>query len=95
MADRRGDVTHRGDNGSPAMRTLDVIAAVLVIIGGLNWGLWGFFEFDLVAEIFGGATTVAARIIYSLVGLAALYELFAVRGMQRRWAVRRAPATSP
>lgn len=53
-------------------------AAVLTAIGGINWGLVGIFEFDLVAWIFGeefGTTNAATRIIYILVGLAALYVL--------------------
>ncbi len=54
------------------MNILDWIAVILVIIGGLNWGLVGFFEYDLVAQIFGDMTT-ASKIIYDLVGLAALY----------------------
>ncbi|MFA5878186.1 MAG: DUF378 domain-containing protein [Candidatus Staskawiczbacteria bacterium] len=53
-------------------KLFDAIAFVLVIIGGLNWGLIGILNIDLVAEIFGGLTT-ASQIIYTLVGLAALY----------------------
>jgi len=52
--------------------TLDLIALILVIIGGLNWGLIGLFDYDLVAAIFGTMTT-ASRTVYSLVGIAALY----------------------
>ena len=53
------------------------IAYVLLVIGGLNWGLIGFFNYDIVAAIFGGDMMAAgARIIYALVGLAALYYLF-------------------
>ncbi len=44
----------------------------LVIIGALNWGLIGFFNYDLVAAIFGGSFTAGARIVYALVGLAGL-----------------------
>lgn len=51
------------------------IAVILVIIGGLNWGLIGFFKFDLVAAIFGNMSFLS-RIIYDLVGLSALYMLF-------------------
>lgn len=58
------------------MGTLDWIVFILVIIGGLNWGLVGFFEYDLVASLFGGMDSMVARIIYSLVGLSALYMLF-------------------
>ena len=46
------------------MKILDVIVAVLLVIGGLNWGLVGFFQFDLVATIFGGQGAVLSRIIY-------------------------------
>jgi len=51
---------------------LDIIALVLVIVGGLNWGLVGLFDFDLVAQLFGAAP-IAAKIVYDLVGLAAVY----------------------
>ncbi|MGI6679300.1 MAG: DUF378 domain-containing protein [Dehalobacterium sp.] len=57
------------------MYFLDKIALILVIIGALNWGLIGLFNFDLVASIFGGQSTVLSRIIYSLVGLAGLYSI--------------------
>lgn len=67
------------------MRTLDIITGVLLVIGGLNWGLVGFFEFDLVAAIFGGQGAVLSRIIYALVGLSALYDLFAIKSIQKRW----------
>lgn len=51
---------------------LDWLALVLLIIGGLNWGLVGFFNYDLVAAIFGNGSGIS-RVIYSLVGLSALY----------------------
>ena len=54
--------------------TLDWIAVILVIIGGLNWGLVGLFNYDVVAGIFGVMTTLST-IVYVLVGLAALYLL--------------------
>ncbi|MFT5359861.1 MAG: uncharacterized membrane protein YuzA (DUF378 family) [Candidatus Paceibacteria bacterium] len=57
------------------MKNVKFIAWLLVIIGGLNWGLIGFFQFDLVAEIFGAMSTVA-RIVYALVGLSSLLLLF-------------------
>ncbi len=56
----------------PAM-IMDRIALVLAIIGGLNWGSVGIFRFDLVAWICGGAETMLARVIYTLVGLAAVW----------------------
>ena len=52
---------------------LDRIALILSIIGGLNWGSMGLFKFDIVAWIFGGQDSVIARIIYTLVGLAAVW----------------------
>ena len=57
------------------MQTLQKVALVLTIIGALNWGLIGLFEFDLVASLFGGADQVVSRIIYTLVGLAGLLLL--------------------
>lgn len=55
------------------MKTLDFIALGLLIVGGLNWLLFGLFEFDLVAAIAGGPTTMFAKIIYVIVGICALY----------------------
>ena len=61
------------------MRYLDGLARLLIVVGGLNWGLVGVFKFDLVAWICGGLdfgqTNAASRIVYVLVGIAALYEL--------------------
>lgn len=56
------------------MKTLDTIALILVIIGAVNWGLIGFFQFDLVAALFG-QMTMFSRIIYAIVGIAGLYSL--------------------
>lgn len=66
------------------MKTMDITAAVLLVIGGLNWGLVGFFQFDLVAAIFGPATALT-RIVYSLVGLCAIYQGLQWKAIQRRW----------
>mgnify|MGYP003704817177 CR=1 FL=1 len=57
------------------MKALNLITLILVIVGGLNWGLMGAFQFDLVATIFDGDETAGARLIYVLVGLSALYQL--------------------
>jgi hypothetical protein len=54
--------------------TLDWIALVLTIVGGLNWGFVGFFNWNLVEAIFGFGAI--ARVVYSLVGLAALYLIY-------------------
>jgi uncharacterized membrane protein YuzA (DUF378 family) len=51
---------------------LDLVALILIIVGGLNWGLVGIFDFDLVAAIFG-EMSVISRIVYILVGVSALY----------------------
>jgi len=53
---------------------LDWVAAILVIIGAINWGLVGFFDWDLVAGIFGSG--ILTKIIYDLVGLAGLYMIY-------------------
>jgi len=63
----------------PKMNALDWIALILVLVGALNWGLVGFFKFDLVASIFGDMTTVS-RIVYDLVGLAAVYMILTLPG---------------
>ena len=52
---------------------MDKIALILVIIGGLNWGSIGIFGFDLVAFLFGGSASALSRVVYTLVGLAALW----------------------
>ncbi|MEE1076120.1 MAG: DUF378 domain-containing protein [Acutalibacteraceae bacterium] len=52
---------------------LDRIALSLLIIGGINWGSVGIFQFDLVAWLFGGQTGMISRIVYTLVGLSALW----------------------
>lgn len=54
------------------MKTLDTIALILVIIGAINWGLIGIFNFNLVETIFGGFSALS-RIIYTLVGISGLY----------------------
>ena len=60
------------------MRILRIITYILVIIGAINWGLVGFFNFDLVASIFGEMTFLT-RLIYDLVGISALLLLFTYR----------------
>jgi uncharacterized membrane protein YuzA (DUF378 family) len=65
------------------MRKLDLLATVLLLVGGLNWGLVAVAKFDLVAWIFGldfGQTNVASRIVYGLVGLAAVYGIASLAG---------------
>jgi uncharacterized protein len=57
------------------LNAIDWVAIVLVIIGGLNWGLVGFFKFDLVAKIFGDMSGLS-RVVYALVGLSAVYLVY-------------------
>lgn len=73
------------------MKTLDIVAAVLLVVGGLNWGLVGLANFDLVAALFGSGS-VLAKAVYTLVGLAAAYQALTLRAIQKRWHVK--PATA-
>ena len=66
------------------MKTFDLIVAALLVIGGLNWGLVGFFNFDLVASILGNMTLLS-RIIYIVVGISAIYQVANWKAMQKRW----------
>ncbi len=77
------------------MKTLDVIAAVLLVVGGLNWCLVSVAHFDLVAAIFGmkfGQTSALSSVVYALVGLAALYQVASFKAIQHRWGHESAPA---
>ncbi len=70
------------------MKKLDVMAAVLVIIGALNWGLAGLFHLDLVAAVLGmrfGETSALSSVIYGLVGLSGLYQVLRWKSIQRGW----------
>jgi uncharacterized membrane protein YuzA (DUF378 family) len=70
------------------MKVLDIITAVLLFIGGINWGLMGFFDFNLISAVFGEATALT-KVIYAVVGLSGLYEAFSYtfgfRAAQHRW----------
>lgn len=66
------------------MRTVDVIATILVVIGALNWGLVGLFDFNLVHLLFGDS--ILARIVYIVVGLAGIWEIAQWNAMHSRWA---------
>lgn len=59
------------------MKAVHTIAFILVVIGGLNWGLVAAFNFDLVATLFGSMPAIA-KIVYGLVGLSALYMIFGI-----------------
>lgn len=57
------------------MKLLHVISLILVILGGLNWLSVGLFEYDVVSELFGGSTEVGSKIVYIVVGVAAIWAL--------------------
>ena len=70
------------------MKKLDILAAVLLVVGGLNWGLVAVAKFDLVAALVGldfGQTNAVSRIVYGLVGLAAVYQAVQQSAIRRRW----------
>jgi uncharacterized membrane protein YuzA (DUF378 family) len=77
--------THEGNVGhgaSNTMNAVDWIAMVLLIVGGINWGLVGLFDFDLVAAIFGDMSGVS-RLVYVLVGASALWCLYTATKLGR------------
>jgi len=77
------------------VKRFDLVAGVLLIVGGLNWGLVALAGFDLVAWIFGeefGTTNAASRIVYGLVGLAAVYAI--ASALSRRGSTAHQPAAS-
>ena len=69
------DGTVRTELTAMRLNALDWVAMVLLIVGGLNWGLVGLFDIDVVARILGVMTT-ASRTVYILVGLAAIYSIY-------------------
>jgi uncharacterized membrane protein YuzA (DUF378 family) len=79
------------------VKKLDVLAAVLVAVGGLNWGLVAVAEFDLVATLVGlefGETNAASRLVYGLVGLSALYQVAQWSAIRNRWSREPSPTTA-
>jgi uncharacterized membrane protein YuzA (DUF378 family) len=78
------------------MKKLDLLAATLVLVGALNWGLVAIAEFDLVAWVFGeefGTTNAASRVVYGLVGIAAVYGIASLVASRSALGAGR-PATS-
>ena len=65
----------RNNKGGRYMNSWNKVVLTIIIIGAVNWGLIGFFSFDLVAWIFGGQAALVSRIIYGAVGLAGLYAI--------------------
>ena len=71
------------------MKQIDVIAAVLVVVGALNWGLVAVARFDLVAALFGmnfGEVSALTAVVYGLVGAAGLYQALFFNRVRSRWA---------
>ena len=69
------------------MKSLNFATLVLLIVGGLNWGLVGAFQFDLVAALFGGQEALLSRVVYVVVGLSALWQIVALTRPTSRAAV--------
>lgn len=70
------------------MKKLDVVAAVLVVVGAINWGMVAVAHFDLVAAIFGmrfGEVSPLSAVVYALVALSGLYQALGWKAIQRRW----------
>jgi len=65
------------------MRSIDFLAAIVVIVGALNWGLVGLFRFDFVPAVLGDAT-VLSRLAYIVVGAAGLYQVLQWKAIQQR-----------
>jgi uncharacterized membrane protein YuzA (DUF378 family) len=66
------------------MKKLDVAAAVLLVIGGINWGVVGLAGTDIVGTLFGPLSTLS-RAVYLVVGVAAVYQAVQWKAIQRRW----------
>jgi uncharacterized membrane protein YuzA (DUF378 family) len=67
------------------MKVFDIVTGIIMVIGGINWGLVALFDFDLVAALFGTMTPVT-KAVYILVALSSLYHLFAVKAIANRLA---------
>lgn len=63
--------------------TMGWIVGILLVIGGLNWGLVGLFNLDVVATIFGGTAALGSKVVYVLVGIAAIYKLAKMVGIMK------------
>lgn len=65
------------------MKPLEWICAMLLVVGGLNWAMWGLFEVDMIAMALGGSSALFAKAVYALVGLAAVYQMMNIFGIQK------------
>ena len=69
------------------MKTIDLVAAAFLFIGGINWGLVGLFDFNLVSWLFG-SMSLLTRFVYCLVALSAIYDAVMWKSIQKRWECR-------
>lgn len=74
------------------MKKLDILIGAVLIIGGLNWGMIGLFDVNLVSAIFG-AETFLSRVIYILVGFAAVYDIVTIKAIWKRWNIHMTTAS--
>lgn len=74
----------RREREKQKMKTMDITMAVLLVVGGINWGLVGLMNLDLVSSIFGDMSLIA-RLVYVAVGLGALYQALQWKAIQKRW----------
>ncbi len=65
------------------MKNIDLITLILIVVGGLNWGLVGLLNIDLVAALFGSSTFLSS-LVYTLVGISAIYHLAAMKAVRKR-----------
>lgn len=82
IPDRRAHDGQRQVHAARRMTAMDWIPMLLLIIGGINWGLVGLLDVDLVAMIFGEGSA-ASRVVYVIVGLSALYSLYLASKLSR------------
>lgn len=75
------------------MKAIDVFSVVLVVLGALNWGLVGLFQFNAVSAVLGDATALA-RLVYGVVGAAGVFHALQWQAMQKRWMGPGHPATA-
>jgi len=66
----------RPNRKETAMKAMNIITLLLIIVGGVNWGLVGLFDFDVVAALLGGQDAALQQVVYILVGLSALWQLY-------------------
>jgi len=67
------------------MKKLDILSAIFLLIGGINWGLVGLFDFDLIQYVF--AKTWIDRVIYIVIGFSALYRIINWQSIKGRWKI--------